>query len=292
MERNGWSLFQHALFADQLRSLTKAVEELAESDPEGFQTHPKAKLLNTIRKFILETIPANPNAPEFRQGNTLGEDNRHWFRAKFHERFRLFFRFSSKERVIIYVWVNDEASLRKRGASTDVYEVFRRMLGSGYPPKSLDDLKKQASAIPEEAQPTAASFRKKPRPSRTELALARQALVFPVRSGGTKVKAEPPFLTYFPNIFAASMAMNFPRERARTSPPRVRISAWLICTRPRRLRWRPSATRGLPSGTGLRYSTFISRVSATTCRNLFALPMASSRMVAMMPPWACPGGPR
>jgi len=168
VERNGWSLFQHALFADQLRSLTEAVEELTKSDPEGFQTHPKAKLLNTIRKFVLETIPANPNAPDFRQGNTLGEDNRHWFRAKFHERFRLFFRFSSKDKVIIYVWVNDEATLRKRGAATDVYEVFKRMLGSGYPPKSFDELKKQASAIPEEAKPAIASFPKKPKPSRTK----------------------------------------------------------------------------------------------------------------------------
>lgn len=167
MERNGWSLFQHALFGDQLRSLTKAVEELATSDSKGFQAHPKAKLLNTLRKFILETIPANPNAPEFRQGNTLGADNRHWFRAKFHERFRLFFRFSSKDKVIIYVWVNDEASLRKRGATSDVYEVFKRMLGSGYPPKSFAELKKQASAIPEQAQPaTDSGMRSKP--SRTK----------------------------------------------------------------------------------------------------------------------------
>ena len=166
MERNGWSLFQHALFADQLRSLTKAVEELAKSAPESFQTHPKTKLLNAIRRFILETIPANPNAPEFRQGNTLGEDNRQWFRAKFHERFRLFFRFSSKDKVIVYVWVNDEATLRKRGAATDVYEVFKRMLGSGYPPKSLDDLMKQASAVAEEGKPAIAPLPKKPKPSR------------------------------------------------------------------------------------------------------------------------------
>ena len=32
-------------------------------------------------------------------------------------------------------------------------------------------------------------------------------------------------------------------------------------------------------------------VSAMTWRSLFTLPMASSRMVAMMPPWQWPGGP-
>ena len=147
MERNGWSLFQHPLFAEQFSALTSTVEQLAKADPKGFRAHPKAKLLNTIRRLILETIPANPNATEFRQGNTLGEDNRHWFRAKFHERFRLFFRFSSKEKVIIYVWVNGERSLRKRGATTDVYEVFKRMLGSGYPPNSFDELKKQSNRL-------------------------------------------------------------------------------------------------------------------------------------------------
>lgn len=148
MERNGWSLFLHPLFGKQLTGLTNAVEQLAASDPAGYLAHPKTKLLATIRRLILETIPANPNASEFRQGNTLGPDNRHWFRAKFHERFRLFFRFSSKQKVIIYVyvWVNDENTLRKRGAATDVYEIFKGMLTSGYPPTSFEDLLKQAKA--------------------------------------------------------------------------------------------------------------------------------------------------
>ena len=155
MERNGWSLFQHPLFGEQLTGLTDAVEQLAASDPAGYLAHPKTKLLATIRRLILETIPANPNAPEFRQGNTLGPDNRHWFRAKFHERFRLFFRFSSRQKVIIYVWVNDENTLRKRGAATDVYEIFKGMLTSGYPPNSFEDLLKQAKATsPSDRQPS------------------------------------------------------------------------------------------------------------------------------------------
>ena len=43
----------------------------------------------------------------------LGPGNRHWFRAKFHGRYRLFFRFSAGQKIIIYAWVNDEQSLRK-----------------------------------------------------------------------------------------------------------------------------------------------------------------------------------
>jgi toxin YhaV len=99
-----------------------------------------AKLLATINRHILETIPRNPGAAEFRQGNTLGSDNRHWFRAKFHERYRLFYRFSSREKVIIYAWVNDERTLRKAGSGTDPYRVFRAMLQAGDPPNTMEQL--------------------------------------------------------------------------------------------------------------------------------------------------------
>jgi len=54
---------------------------------------------------------------------------------------RLFFRFTSKPvKVIVYVWFNDEDTLRKAGSKTDVYEVFKRMLGRGQVPTSITDL--------------------------------------------------------------------------------------------------------------------------------------------------------
>ena len=31
--------------------------------------------------------------PEYRQGGTLGDDRKHWFRAKFFQQYRLFFRY-------------------------------------------------------------------------------------------------------------------------------------------------------------------------------------------------------
>jgi len=137
---NGWRLFQHPLFECQLQRLLERVEKLAAHDPDDYLRHPAAKLLATIHRYTREIIPANPSAPEFRQGDTLGPDNRHWFRAKFHGRFRLFFRFSTEKKVIVYAWVNDEASLRKAGSKTDPYAIFRAMLESGEPPQSLDVL--------------------------------------------------------------------------------------------------------------------------------------------------------
>jgi len=140
MEVSGWRLFQYPLFEHQLRKLTEAAEQLSITQPDAYKEHPKTKLLATIHRLITETIPRNPNAPEFRQGDTLGPDNRHWFRAKFHQRYRLFFRFSSKDKVIVYVWVNDESRLRKAGARTAVYAVFKSMLDAGDPPPTLEAL--------------------------------------------------------------------------------------------------------------------------------------------------------
>jgi toxin YhaV len=120
---NGWRLFTHPLFAQQFERLVAQVEALAAKDPTNYK--------------------------EFRQGNTLGEDNRHWFRAKFHERYRLFYRFSSQDKVIIYAWVNDENSLRKAGAKTDPYTLFRNMLASGNPPSNISQLLGTSKEIPE-----------------------------------------------------------------------------------------------------------------------------------------------
>jgi len=136
----GWRLFVHPLFEAQLKKLAAAVEKLAANDPRGYSSHPVAKLLTTINRYIRDVIPRDPNGSGFRQGNTLGPDNRHWFRAKFHGRYRLFYRFSTQQKLIIYVWVNDEHSLRESGAKTDAYAVFKAMLESGEPPNSFAEL--------------------------------------------------------------------------------------------------------------------------------------------------------
>jgi toxin YhaV len=146
---NGWRLFTHPLFIQQLERLTVQVEAFAAKDVSTYSNQPATKLLATIRRYILEIIPRDPNAPEFRQGNTLGQDNRHWFRAKFHERYRLFYRFSTQDKVIIYAWVNDEDSLRKAGARTDPYAIFRNMLASGNPPSNMSQLMSASKEIPQ-----------------------------------------------------------------------------------------------------------------------------------------------
>ena len=144
----GWRLYTYPLFERQLRELTEAVEQLSRTQPDTYKEHPKSKLLATILRLVTETIPRDPAAArQFRQGDTLGPDNRHWFRATFHQRYRLFFRFSSKDKIIVYVWINDEATLRKAGARTDAYAVFKAMLNAGEPPQSLAALLRRAGEM-------------------------------------------------------------------------------------------------------------------------------------------------
>ena len=118
--------------------------ELKKSDPENYKTHPKTKLLASIFKAINERVPDNPDAPEFRQGHTLGKDNSHWRRVKngIPNRYRLFFRFSSSPPppLIVYTWINDDKTLRKADAKTDCYEVFKNMLKRGVIPQSIEEL--------------------------------------------------------------------------------------------------------------------------------------------------------
>lgn len=138
---NGWTLYTHPLFAEQVENLAAAVETARAKDPKAYRSSANAKLLAAIAKLMFEIIPADPSRRDFRQGATLGPSRKHWFRAKFgNGRFRLFFRYSSSARIIIYAWVNDANSLRSYGAKSDAYAVFKTMLDKGNPPDEWDAL--------------------------------------------------------------------------------------------------------------------------------------------------------
>ena len=144
---NGWQLFAHPLLLDQLGKLATAVAEAKVKRPDTWQGTANAKLLAAVRQLIFETIPSDPTRSEYRQGETLGKDRKHWFRAKFgNGRFRLFFRYSSREKAIVYAWVNDDTTLRTYGSKTDAYAVFCKMLDRGNPPDTWETLLKEANA--------------------------------------------------------------------------------------------------------------------------------------------------
>lgn len=155
MEINGWRLYHHPLFKHQLDKLLSEAERIQAQEPETYKNHPKVKLLARIVQLITDEIPDDPTHAKYNQGNTLGNDYRHWKRAKFgkDKRYRLFFRYDAKTRekgkgrAIIYAWVNDEKTLRKEGDKNDPYAIFARGLVRGEPPDSLEQLLKQSDEL-------------------------------------------------------------------------------------------------------------------------------------------------
>jgi toxin YhaV len=145
---NGWTLLFHEALVRQVRNLANAFERARKAEPKSFRSNANAKLFAAVAKLVLEVIPADPGQPEYRQGNTLGEAYRHWFRVRFFGRFRLFFRYDSRSRIIVYAWVNDERTLRQRGGKSDPYEVFRGMLASGSPPNDWSALVNSSGNLP------------------------------------------------------------------------------------------------------------------------------------------------
>jgi toxin YhaV len=143
---NGWTVFAHPIFLDQLDALTEQVETLKRKDPAGYVKKNATKRLAAIAKLAFEVIPQDPTRSEYRQGHTLGDEHKHWFRAKFFQQYRLFFRFHAQAKVIVFAWVSDEDTKRAYESADDAYRVFRRMLESGHPPSDWVQLLAEARA--------------------------------------------------------------------------------------------------------------------------------------------------
>jgi toxin YhaV len=137
---HGWTLLMHPLFELQLNALVLKVEALKAKHPDNYKAKNDTKRLAAIEALIFDIIPQDPTRSEYRQGATLGAQHKHWFRAKFFQQYRLFFRYHQASKIIVYAWVNIEATLRAYDSKTDAYQVFARMLQSGNPPDDWDGL--------------------------------------------------------------------------------------------------------------------------------------------------------
>lgn len=143
---NGWSIFAHSLFLDQFEELLTQVELLRQKDPRTYHKKNATKRLAAIAKLVFEVIPQDPTRPEYRQGATLGDEYKHWLRAKFFQQYRLFFRYHQESKIIVFAWLNDEDSKRTYGSRTDAYRVFKKMLENDHPPDDCDVLLREAKA--------------------------------------------------------------------------------------------------------------------------------------------------
>lgn len=134
MQRHGWTLLFHDCILIQLEKLRAAAVRAEKANPKASQYNANVKLFKVLSHLILEIVPSDPARDEYRLGNTMGTAYRHWRRIKIAGRFRLFFRYDSRSKTIVFAWVNDEQSLRSAGSKSDPYAVFEKMLVRGNPP--------------------------------------------------------------------------------------------------------------------------------------------------------------
>ena len=154
---HGWAVFAHPLVLARIEALAQQVEAFRQKDPTGYMKKNASKRLAAITKLAFDVIPQDPARLEYRQGGTLGDDHKHWFRAKFFQQYRLFFRYHAPSKVIVFAWVNDEDTRRAYQSSDDAYRVFRKMLESGHPPGDWSQLLAEARAEGQRLQQFAAS---------------------------------------------------------------------------------------------------------------------------------------
>lgn len=131
LEQNGWKLLYHPVFGDRYAALRGRVRLLKKRlTPADFAQHPEAKLVAAVRRVVLEIIPQDPNRPDFWLKGDLAKLRR----VKGHglpDRYRLFYVFSEREKIVILLYLNDRANLRKARAKTDPYEIFSGLVRSG-----------------------------------------------------------------------------------------------------------------------------------------------------------------
>jgi toxin YhaV len=101
------------------------VAALRESAPTSYVDKNAAKRLAALVKLLFEVIPQNPESPEYQRSSTLGEGHRNWFGAKIFQQYRLYYRYHRENRIIVYVWLNDEDPERDDGSADDAYREIR-----------------------------------------------------------------------------------------------------------------------------------------------------------------------
>lgn len=128
---NGWSIIFGPRFARRFKAMVERAEQLrAELNDEAYRSHPEVKLLAAVQRIVTGIIPADPNAADFR----LEDDLKMFRRVKKHglpPRYRLFYTFSSKEKAILLLYLNDANTLRAEGSGTVPYGIFNGLVARG-----------------------------------------------------------------------------------------------------------------------------------------------------------------
>lgn len=128
--KSNYLLRYHDFYFQRIARLKEQVKELrGRLDDEEFGQHEIVKLAYRIRQADQEIIPQDPNRPEYHLTGSLKKYRRY---KQGLQRYRLFFCFSNRPEIILYLYLNDEKHLRKAGDKSDPYEEFKRLVAKEY----------------------------------------------------------------------------------------------------------------------------------------------------------------
>lgn len=127
--KNNYLLKAHEIFFQRTVELHNEVKALREKlAHEDLIKHETVKLAKRVYAATLETIPQNPNGPDYYLRGDLRKYRRY---KRGLDRYRLFFAFSTTPKIILYLYLNDQDTLRKEGSQRDSYEIFRGFVRQG-----------------------------------------------------------------------------------------------------------------------------------------------------------------
>lgn len=129
---HGWMVLFNEPFTTRYGDLSARVRGLKQrlGDTDEYARHPDVKLFAAVRNLVFDVVPRDPDHAGFR----LRDDLRKFRRVKgmgLPARYRMYFVFSEKLRVIIFLYLNDATSMRNAGSSADPYAVFKGLLNRG-----------------------------------------------------------------------------------------------------------------------------------------------------------------
>jgi len=95
-----------------VESLKQEIKELKKTlTEEEFSQHPDVKFAVRIRKVTKEVIPEDPAKKEYHLHGDLKKYRRY---KQGLQRYRLFFTYSEKPPIILYLYLNDKSSIREK----------------------------------------------------------------------------------------------------------------------------------------------------------------------------------
>jgi toxin YhaV len=116
----------HKFYAEKVDALKHEIKKLKITlDSQTFLQHPEVKFAARLRDATKKIIPEDPDKKEYQLHGDLKKYRRY---KQGLQRYRLFFTFSSKPRIILYLYINDKSSLRKEGDKNDPYKIFSKLV--------------------------------------------------------------------------------------------------------------------------------------------------------------------